>query len=86
MADFIRIIWDEDDDPDGNVEHIAEHGLDPEDVESVLRNPTSSSVSRQSGRPCDFGYTLDGDYIIVIYDQIDEDTIYPVTAYAVDEP
>jgi hypothetical protein len=27
-----------------------------------------------------------GAYIIVIYQQIDEDTIYPVTAYEVPEP
>jgi hypothetical protein len=24
---IFRILWDEPDDPDGNVQHIAEHGL-----------------------------------------------------------
>jgi uncharacterized DUF497 family protein len=75
---FVYIIWDDD-----NEEHIAEHGLDPEDVEFVLENADSDSFSNSSGRPCCFGYTLDGDYIIVIYDELDEDTIYPVTAYEV---
>ncbi len=82
MAAFINIIWDE----DANVAHIAEHGFDPEDVEYVLNNWESDGFSQSSGRPCVFGHTLDGDYIIVVYEQIDEDTIYPVTAYEVNEP
>ena len=38
------------------------------------------------GRPCSFGYTPAGEYIIVIYEAIDADTVYPVTAYHVPEP
>ena len=53
---FIRILWDDPDDPDGNVQHVAEHGLDIEDVEEVLANPTSQSVSQSTGRPCVWGY------------------------------
>jgi uncharacterized DUF497 family protein len=83
---YVRIIWDEDDNPDGNVQHIAEHGLTIEDVEYVLENPSQEARSRSTGRPCCFGYTPGGDYIIVIYDQVDEDTIYPVTAFEVMEP
>jgi hypothetical protein len=81
-----RIIWDEDDNPDGNVQHIAEHGLTIEDVEYVLEHPTEEGTSRSTRRPCCFGYTPGGDYIIVIYDQIDDATIYPVTAFEVAEP
>jgi hypothetical protein len=33
-----------------------------------------------------FGYTPANEYIIVIFQQIDEDTVYPVTAYHVPEP
>jgi hypothetical protein len=51
-----------------------------------LANPESESVSRASGLPCVFGHTPDGTYIIVVYELIDEDTIYPVTAYEVPEP
>ncbi|MDA1050405.1 MAG: hypothetical protein O3C40_07970 [Planctomycetota bacterium] len=78
------IIWN--DDPGDNVEHIAEHGLLPDEVEYVLVNYESAGLSDSSGRPCVFGFTEDDRYIIVIYDQIDEDTIYPVTAYEVPEP
>jgi len=83
---FVSVLWDEDEEPEGNVRHIAEHGLLIEDVEFVLENPSSEGTSDSSNRPCCFGYTPDGDYIIVVYEQVDEDTIYPVTAYEVPEP
>lgn len=57
-----------------------------EDVEHVLANPASRSVSRSSGLPCVFGTTPDGRFIIVVYEDVDADTIYPVTAYEVEHP
>jgi hypothetical protein len=42
---FLRIIWDQEDDPDGNIQHVAEHGLSVEEVEEVLENPTSEGTS-----------------------------------------
>jgi hypothetical protein len=82
---YLTIIWDEDDNPDGNVEHIARHGLTTNEVEHVIENAEAESVSQSSGLPCVFGFTPSGDYIIVVFDQVDEDTIYPVTAYEVPE-
>jgi len=79
-----QIIWNEE--PGGNVEHIEEHGLSIDDVESVLADPERRGVSRSSGQPCVFGYTPDGTHIIVVYEQIDDDTVYPVTAYEVPPP
>jgi uncharacterized DUF497 family protein len=79
-----QIIWN--DEPGGNVEHIEEHGLTIEDVEYVLRNYSSRSVSDSSGLPCVFGHTDDGQFIVVVFEVIDEDTVYPVTAYEVPEP
>lgn len=81
---YIDIIWDLDDDPEGNVQHIAEHGLTKDDVRWVLENPARHEVSRSSGRPLAFGYTPDDIYIVVVYDQIDEQTVYPVTAYEIE--
>jgi uncharacterized DUF497 family protein len=83
---YVRIVWDDDENPHSNVRHIAEHGLTIEDVEHVLENATEEETSRSTGRPCCFGYTPGGDYIIVVYDQFDDDTIYPVTAFEVPEP
>jgi uncharacterized DUF497 family protein len=81
---FRQIIWNEE--PGGNIEHIEEHGLTVEDVEHVLANPESENVSRSSGQPCAFGHTPGGTYIIVVYEQVDPDTVNPVTAYEVPEP
>lgn len=78
------LIWDLPEDPDGNVAHIAEHGLTQEDVSSVMsnrENPTTESDS--SGRPITFGWTDSGLYIAVVWELVDDDprTIYPITAY-----
>jgi hypothetical protein len=80
---FYEIIWNEE--PGGNVEHIAEHDLTPEDIEEVILNPVGRDVSRTSRLPILFGFSLDGRYILVVYEQIDDATIYPVTAYEVEE-
>lgn len=81
---WIRIIWDAT--PGGNVEHVEEHELEPEEVDHVLLNYQSKVTSHTTGRPCVFGYTPDGRYIIVVYEEIDDDTILPWTAYEVPEP
>lgn len=80
---YYEFIWNEE--PGGNVEHIADHGLTPEDVEEVVFNPVDRDVSQTSGLPIVFGFTPDGRYILVVYEQVDDVTIYPVTAYDVEE-
>ena len=77
------IIWDLDDDPDGNVWHCAEHGVTKEEVEEVLETATDADISRSSGRPVVFGDTRTGRHLMVVYEEIDADTVYPVTAYDV---
>jgi uncharacterized DUF497 family protein len=72
---FTQFIWDEPDDPEGNVQHIAEHGLTIDEVEAVLLDPARETQSQSSGRPCRFGYTPSGEYIIVIYELIADDVI-----------
>jgi uncharacterized DUF497 family protein len=78
------LIWDLDDDPDGNVAHIDEHGITKDEVAEVLRSPLSESTSRSSGRPIAFGITSTGKSIAVIYEPVDDDAVYPVTAYEVE--
>ena len=80
---FHAIIWDLDDEPDGNVQHCGEHGVTKEEVEEVLQNATDADVSRSSGRPVVFGDTDAGRHLMVVYEEIDEETVYPVTAYEV---
>jgi len=80
---FESIVWDLDDDPDGNVQHCASHGVTKEEVEAVFRNVTDEDVSRSSGRPVVFGDTRAGWHLMVVYDEIDMKTVYPITAYDV---
>jgi uncharacterized DUF497 family protein len=82
--DWTYIIWDPT--AGGNVEHVEEHGLEPEEVDHVLLNPESTNTSDSSSRPCVFGYTPDGRYIIVVYEEIDANSVIPWTAYEVPEP
>lgn len=80
---FDAIIWDLDDDPDGNVRHCAEHDVSQDEVEEVLQNATDADISRSSGRPVVFGDTSTGRHLMVAFEFIDEDTVYPVTAFEV---
>lgn len=77
------------DDPGGNVEHVAEHGLTPEEVESAFEDIEIVTTSRSTGRPAIFGRTFKGDTIFVVYD-IEKDTdgqefIYVRTAYITED-
>lgn len=80
---FLSIIWDLDDDPDGNVQHCLEHGVTKQEVGEVLDNPVDSDESHSSGKPVVFGDTSTGRHLIVIYEEIDEETVYPITSYDV---
>ncbi len=79
------VIWDADDEPVGNVEHIAEHGLRKEDVEEVLFGVHELDTSRSSGRPIALGFNTAGEYIGVVFEWVDDHTIYPVTAFFLDD-
>ena len=77
------IIWDLDDDPDGNVQHCAEHDVTKEEVEEVFQLASDADLSRSSGRPVVFGDTNAGRHLMVVYETIETDTVYPITAYEV---
>ena len=83
---FFQIIWDDPDDPEGNVQHVADHGLTIDEVEFVLNNAAVEETSQSSGRPCCSGFTPLGEYIIVIFEEPVDGVAYPVTAYQVPEP
>lgn len=80
---FDSIIWDLDDDPDGNVQHCLDHGVTKEEVEEVFQNQTDTDTSHSSGRPVVFGDTSTGRHLMVVYDEVEPDVVYPVTAYDV---
>jgi uncharacterized DUF497 family protein len=78
------VLWDLEDDPEGNVAHIADHGVSPHEVDEVLASPECSDRSRSSGQMIVIGTTTEGRTLLVVYEQIDEMTVYPITAYDLD--
>jgi hypothetical protein len=89
MIDFDLIAWDDADDPEGNVQHVAEHDLTPDEVDAVLYEPLAEDESHSSGRPVVFGWTPTGRFILVVY-EVEEAggyvVVHPVTAYEVRPP
>lgn len=85
---MLEVIWDLEDDPDGNVQHIAEHGVTPEEVEEVLNGPESRTArSASTGRPITFGYTAARRLLAVVWETVERDplVVYPVTAHEPEE-
>ena len=84
------IIWDDPQDLTGNVSHVAEHDISPDEVEDVLLDPDASTeVSRSSPeRSITFGETATGRYLAVVWQTECDDPlmIYPITAYPVPRP
>ncbi len=67
-------------------EHLAEHGVTPEEFEEIVRRPERRGESRSTGRPCCWGEAPDGRYLICVYEYLDELTIIPFTAYEARRP
>ena len=72
---YYEFIWS-----DEITEHLAEHGISPDDFEFVVSNPELRDRSRTTKRPCCFGETPDGRFIFCVYEFLDDATIIPVTA------
>ena len=69
----------------GGDEHVRE--LSMRSLKRLFNQlkPESLEESRSSGRPVAIGTTSTGRTILVVYEEIDEDTVYPVTAYDLEE-
>ena len=84
------VIWDLEDDEDGNYVHIVrDGGVSQDEVWDVVSNPKNSTVPGDStGRPSTFGWTQTGRHLIVVWEHVDDNprTIKPVTAYDVEPP
>jgi hypothetical protein len=85
MIDFDVIAWDDEDDPRGNVQHIAANGLTIDAIEQVLHDPANRPiVSRSTGHPAVFGATAEDKEVLVVYDLLETRpvvVIRPITAY-----
>ena len=85
----VECIWDLAEDPDGNVQHIAEHGVTIEEAEEVVLDRFDAAVaSRSSGRPTVFGWTSTGKHLAVTFEVVDARLlqVYVVTAFEAPPP
>jgi uncharacterized DUF497 family protein len=73
---YYDFVWN-----DEIIEHLNEHGVSTEDFEAVVTNPDEISESQTTGRPCCWGETADGRFLLCVFEKIDEFTILPVTAF-----
>ena len=78
-----EFIWDEE--PGGNIDKCAQHGLTQDDVEDVFASPTRKMISRSSGRPLWEARRSDGRRVVVVFEWIDDVTVYPITAFSPEE-
>ena len=86
---MIQIIWNLEEDLDGNYHHILEHDVTPDEVAEILNNPRNATgESESSGSPITFGWTAAGRYLAVVWELVEADPLvaYPITAYPVPEP
>jgi uncharacterized DUF497 family protein len=80
-----HLVWD-----DWNVAHIAEHDVEPEEVESVCH--TEQHLARRAGitryslaRYHLYGQTENGRYLFIVLDREVASSFYVVTARDMDE-
>ncbi len=59
--------------------HIARHGVEPEEAEEIFVGKIYLRRSR-SGRYIAYGQTMDGRYLIVVFERKEENTIRVITA------
>lgn len=78
------IHWDLDDDPRGNVQHIARHDITPDEVAEVLNSADAFEPSRTSDNMIAFGWTSARRRIAVVYEECGGNEVYPITAYEVE--
>jgi uncharacterized DUF497 family protein len=85
----VECIWDLAEDPDGNIQHIADHGVTVEEAEEIVRDCYGAAVAnRSSGRPTVFGWTSTGKHLAVVFEVVDEGLpqVYVVTAFEAPPP
>jgi uncharacterized DUF497 family protein len=68
---------------DVNEAYLSQHDVTSVEFESVVCDPDFVDSSYSSGRKIAFG-EVDGRFLACVYEQIDETTVLPVTAYEID--
>ena len=86
MPEPLAIFWDEH--AGGNVEHLKEHGVRPEEAEQVIARYFDQRESSRS-TPRYYvvrGFTERGRFLLVVFEYLAEESIViPVTAFEPEE-
>ena len=77
---FFFFLWTEE-----RIAHLALNDVTPDEFEYVVSFPDARDQSRTSGNPVAMGWTGEGRYLICVYEQIDADTVFPLTAFELKE-
>lgn len=73
-----EFIWDGENDA-----HIAEHGVTIDEAEYVVKNPVELEIRKRYGRTYAYGFSQTRKFLKVVYEVVDDLTLYVVTAYEV---
>jgi len=83
-----QLIWDLEEDPEGNIQHILDHGVTTEEVEDVLFNSANpAEFNPANGTMNTEGFTATGRLILVAWIWADQEAgiAQPITAYGPNE-
>lgn len=73
---YFDFVW-----TDPIIQHLAVHGVTPDEFEEIVGDPVRVVRSRSSNRWIAFGYSGANRYLACVYDLADFVTVIPVTAY-----
>ena len=82
------ILWDLEEEPGGNIQHLVEHGISIDEFEEVVLNPKNPVTgSRSSDNFITFGHTSTGKHIAAIWEIVTDEprSIRPITAFEAPE-
>jgi hypothetical protein len=80
-----RIVWDLENDPRGNVQHIAQNGVTMEE-EVLFGAAEFSGTSASSGFPFVVGTASSGKDLVIVVAIVEEEplAVRPITAYEIE--
>lgn len=73
---FYLFLWDHE-----TLEHLAEHGVTPDEFQQVVCGAECVTKSKSTNRPVTIGCTLAGRLLVCVYEFVDRETILPITAF-----
>jgi uncharacterized protein len=89
QPDESDFLWDDDDDPNGNIAHIAAHGVTPTEAEDAILDPhrvpaTAGRIPGRQRHRAIVGATRNGRILLVVY-VVQEDAFRVITAYEAED-